>query len=250
MALHAAVLTYFDTVVRLGSIRKAADRLNVASSAINRQILKLENYLGTPLFERLPRGMRLTSAGEVLIRHIRDTLREFDLVRAEIAELSGLRKGMVVIAAVEGVTADFLPRIISRFHKNYPGISFTVNIVDSVQVLSMLRSNDADIGLVFNPPARSGVKLVTSIPLKIGAIMAPNHPLAKRTTLRLSECQTYPLILPDITHPNRDWLNSLLKNPTVGSHPAAVSNSFHLMSAAHELGIAFQTSVGHRKRNQ
>lgn len=246
MALHASVLSYFDTVVRLGSIRKAADRLNVASSAINRQILKLEQYLGTPLFERLPRGMRLTPAGEVLIRHIRNTLREFDLARAEISELSGLRKGIVVIAAVEGVAADFLPKIMSTFHKSYPGISFTVNIANSAHVLSLLRSNDADIGLIFNPPPRSGVKLVASISMTIGAIMAPNHPLAKRKSLRLSECQSYPLILPDITHPNRDWLNSLFDDLGVGPHPAAVSNSFHLMRglAGHELGIAFQTSIG------
>ena len=99
MPLHASVLKYFDMVVRLGSIRQAADRLNVASSAINRQIIKLEKYLGTPLFERLPRGMRLTPAGEVLIGHVRNTLRDFDAVLAEIEDFKGSRKGIVAVAA-------------------------------------------------------------------------------------------------------------------------------------------------------
>src|ERR1700750_2052167 len=58
--LHARILTYLDEVARLGSIRKAAARLNVASSAINRQILALEMELGAPIFERMPRRLRLT----------------------------------------------------------------------------------------------------------------------------------------------------------------------------------------------
>jgi len=246
MPLHASVLKYFDMVVRLGSIRQAADRLNVASSAINRQIIKLEKYLGTPLFERLPRGMRLTPAGEVLIGHVRNTLRDFDAVLAEIEDFKGSRKGIVAVAAVEGVAADFLPKIISDFHKDYPGISFTITILESDKVLSMLQANGADIGLMFNPPARSGVKLEASVSLKLGAIMAPTHPLAKRKAIRLAECQGYPLILPDITHPNRYWLNSILNDPSRDVHPAASSNSFQLMRALAKdgLGIAFQTTVG------
>jgi DNA-binding transcriptional LysR family regulator len=246
MPLHASVLKYFDMVVRLGSIRKAADRLNVASSAINRQIIKLEKHLGTPVFERLPRGMRLTPAGEVLISHVRNTLRDFNSVLAEIEDLKGLRKGLVAIAAVEGVAADFLPKIISDFHKEYPGISFTITILESDKVLSILQSNGADIGLMFNPPGRSGVKLEASISLKIGAIMSPSHPLGKRKAIRLAECRGYPLILPDITHPNRYWLNSILNDPNREVHPTASSNSFQLMRALakYDLGIAFQTTVG------
>ena len=63
--MHAAVLRYFDQVARLGSIRRAAEALHVASSAVNRQIIKLEAEIGTPLFERLRSGVRLTAAGEL-----------------------------------------------------------------------------------------------------------------------------------------------------------------------------------------
>ncbi|HUD88673.1 MAG TPA: LysR family transcriptional regulator, partial [Xanthobacteraceae bacterium] len=65
------LLTYVDAVARHGSIRKAADALNVASSALNRQILDLESDLGSALFERLPRGVRLTAAGEVFLAYVR-----------------------------------------------------------------------------------------------------------------------------------------------------------------------------------
>ena len=76
----------------LGSIRKASARLNVASSAINRQILALENELGAPIFERMPRRLRLTATGEVLIAHVRDTLKGHQRVEAHIEALKGLTR--------------------------------------------------------------------------------------------------------------------------------------------------------------
>jgi DNA-binding transcriptional LysR family regulator len=79
--LHARILTYLDEVARLGSIRKAAARLNVASSAINRQILALENEIGTPIFECMPRRLRLTATGELLIAHVRETLKSNQMWR-------------------------------------------------------------------------------------------------------------------------------------------------------------------------
>ena len=91
--MHAAVLRYFDHVARQGSIRKAAEALSVASSAVNRQILRLEDEIGVPLFERSRAGVRPTAAGELLLRHVRETQIEFQRARAEIASLGGTVSG-------------------------------------------------------------------------------------------------------------------------------------------------------------
>jgi DNA-binding transcriptional LysR family regulator len=85
--LHARILTYLDEVARSGSIRKAAARLNVASTAINRQIIALEEEMGQRLFDRIPRRLRLTAAGEVLIEHVRDTLKAFERTKARLDAL-------------------------------------------------------------------------------------------------------------------------------------------------------------------
>ncbi len=74
--MHAAALRYLEEVARAGSIRQAAERLNVAASAINRQILKTVDEFGVQLFERLPRGLRLTPAGGLPVRHARPTLHD------------------------------------------------------------------------------------------------------------------------------------------------------------------------------
>ncbi|MFT9298953.1 MAG: LysR family transcriptional regulator, partial [Gluconobacter sp.] len=79
--LHSRLLIYLDTVARCGSIRKAGEQLNVASTAINRQILTLEDNLGTPIFQRLPRKLVLTAAGEILLAHVRETLKNMNLTR-------------------------------------------------------------------------------------------------------------------------------------------------------------------------
>jgi molybdenum-dependent DNA-binding transcriptional regulator ModE len=86
---HLRFLRYFDEVARTGSIRQAAERLHVAPSAVNRRIQDLEDELGVPLFERLPRGMRLTAAGELFVQYVRGRASALDQVRSEIEELQG-----------------------------------------------------------------------------------------------------------------------------------------------------------------
>src|SRR5476649_2004153 len=71
---HTRFLRYVDAVARAGSIRRAAERLHLASSAVNRRILDLEEELGAPIFERLPRGVRLTAAGELFVAYVRRRL--------------------------------------------------------------------------------------------------------------------------------------------------------------------------------
>ena len=92
--MHARVLTYVDEVARQGSIRAAADKLNVAASAISRQIKSLEEDLGTPIFNRAPRSLTLTAAGEILLVHIRETLREMVQVHMQVV-VEVVRRGSV-----------------------------------------------------------------------------------------------------------------------------------------------------------
>ena len=101
--LHSRMLRYLDEVARCGSIRQAAERLNVASSAINRQILALEAELGTPIFQRLPRKLRLTATGELVIGHVRETLKEHRRVQSRIHDLKGLGAGEVTLATMNGL---------------------------------------------------------------------------------------------------------------------------------------------------
>ena len=114
--MHAAVLRYFEAVAEDGSIRRASERLHISPSAVNRQILKIEDYFGTPLFERRPDGMRLTDAGQLVLRHSRETLQDFARLRGDIDNLRGIVSGVVTIATLDSLTVHFC-------RKHWPGSS-------------------------------------------------------------------------------------------------------------------------------
>jgi len=102
------VFLYVDAIARAGSIRKAAETVHVAASALNRQLRELETDMGVELFERLPRGMRPTGAGEMLLAHIRQQKRDFEQLNARIGELRGMRRAQIRITAHETGTRDLL----------------------------------------------------------------------------------------------------------------------------------------------
>ena len=88
---HLRFLRYIDEVARAGSIRKAAEQLHVTASAVNRRIMDIEEELGAPLFERRARGVRLTAAGELFLRYIREQAGDVARVQSQIEDLKGLR---------------------------------------------------------------------------------------------------------------------------------------------------------------
>jgi DNA-binding transcriptional LysR family regulator len=85
---HLRIMRYVDEVARTGSIRKAADHLNITASAVNRRIMDLEEELGAQLFERRPRGVRLTAAGEVFVHYLREQDGGAERMKSQIEETS------------------------------------------------------------------------------------------------------------------------------------------------------------------
>jgi DNA-binding transcriptional LysR family regulator len=244
--MHAAVLRYFDRVARLGSIRRAAESLNVASSAVNRQIIKLEDETGTALFERLRTGVRLTAAGEVLLRHARETLIDYDRARADMATLSGTVTGNVRIISLESLIERFMPAVVTELAQAYPQMTLTVVGVDPGAIADELRSGRHDFGVLLVDKRHSRVDVVESFPTAIGAVMRPDHPLANRRKLTLTECSKHPVVMMN----DRWLLEGVMATEFAKSGarllPRIVSNSIDFMRQIilAGLGIGFFTPVG------
>src|ERR1700733_543260 len=139
------LLTYVDAVARHGSIRKAAEALNVASSALNRQILDLELDLGSDLFERLPRGVRLTAAREAFLAYTRQAISELKAVESQVEQLRGLVRGQVGVAAVESVAGELLPAAITQFQVTHPNVRFNVRIGAPDDLIAGLTADQVDL---------------------------------------------------------------------------------------------------------
>jgi DNA-binding transcriptional LysR family regulator len=226
--LHGRMLRYLDEIVRSGSIRKASARLNVASSAINRQLLALEAELGAPLFERLPRGLRLTAAGEMLIAHVRQTLKDHDRLRRRIEGLKGLRHGKVAIGTVSGLASGLLSTVIADFRAKHPFIRVTVRNASLDALIAAVLSGDLDLVLAYNLPRHPRLRVLADVGCPLGAVVAPDHPLARETKLRLADCLDYPLVLPDSSVTIRMILDEVIP-PQPEILPVLESNSTDLL---------------------
>lgn len=244
---HLLDLRYIDAVARAGSIRKAAEALAITSTALNRRILAVEQDLGVPIFERLPRGVRLSAAGEIFIHHVRSQLSDIDRVRSQIADLSGERRGHVSIACSQAVLPVFLPEQIALYRKEHPAVTFNVYRRDRDAAEQALIDHTADIALVFEPVRLSEFQTLIGIRQPLHALMAKDHPLAAKSgPVRLHECLRYPIALPTALYGVRNILDVTTLHSSSKLRPSVESDSFEFLRhhARKDNTITFQIPIG------
>jgi len=229
ISMHARVLRYFDEVVRRGSIRRAAEHLHVAPTAINRQILDLEAELGAPLFERIHKRLHLTPLGEMVLAHVRQTLREHDALQARIAEIKGARRGMVTVATTSGLAGALMPSLVHDFRQQHPGIAVRVADLPVDGIVAAVEQGDADLGLGYDLPEVAAFRVAASRDWSIGAVVAPGHPLAAQPSALLAEVAGYPLILPAPTLSIRALVDDAFARQSIDVTPAVESTSVVLI---------------------
>lgn len=244
MPVFATVVRYFEEVARYGSIRRAAEHLHVTASAVNRQILKLEEEFGLPLFDRLPRGVRLTAAGTLLLSALRRLSRDFAAAVSEVDAMRGLRKGHVTIAALQFLAESLLPEVISSLRQKHGGITCSVFTRTTEEILRAVVEGDADLGICYEPPAAYPVAKVAKRTTAIGAVVSARHPLAARTQLRMQACLDYPLVLPTPEMELRVLIERSRPRSLPRFQPAIETNSIQLIKLLLErgAGVGFLTS--------
>lgn len=243
---HLKPLTYLIEVAKIGSIRKAAESMAITPSALNRRILALEEELGGPVFERLPRGVRLNTAGEILIHHIRNQASDMDRVRSQIADLAGVRRGHVSIACSQALLPYFLPEQIRTYRSEHPAVTFSIHLRDREAAERSLVEHEADIALVFEPTRFADFHTLMTVRQPVCAVVAADHPLAGRASVRLRECQQYPLALPLAPYGVRFLLDASAARLSTRLEPLFQSDSFEFLVAfggSPDI-IAFQIPIG------
>ena len=246
MHLHARAIRYFDMIRRCGSIRDAARQLHVASSAVNRQLLQLEESLGTPLFERMPTGLRLTPAGEVFSRHVITVLQDEQRLSSELEMLRGVRRGAVSVAAVEGLNADLMPAVLTQMHRQYPTVQIQVRTCGSEQAAQAVVQAEADVGIGFSVRRHDGLRQCTVGRFMLGAIVPPEHPLARLPRVDFASCAAYPLILPAPTLSMHQLLQPVIAHHKRGQQVLLETSSVELAKSLVERGVGlfFQSRLG------
>lgn len=232
----STALRYFLTVVDTGSINGAAARLNVVSSAVSRQIAGLEQRLHNQLFERHPKGMRVTEVGRILADHARRVEADAARTYAEIDGQNGRYTQTVKIAGAPGFAAGALPRKFAAFQVEHPTIRFKLHILDAGLVAERVRSAQADIGVTYSHTAEKDIAVIYSHPAEIVAVMRPGHPLAASESLHITQLSAYPLALPDGGSALRQVLDMACSLYNVTLSPAFTSNlpdaAYHYVQAS------------------
>ena len=187
----------FDEVARRGSIRKAAESLHLTAAAVHQQVLNLEEQVGTPLFDRLPRGMQLTTAGEIMVAAVRRAQRDFDHALTQVEDLRSLRRGHINLAVSHSSAEQLVPEVIEAAMKSYPGVTYGVRSGNGESILKWVANGEADVGFCLRREPPPGVEEVRAFPQQLGLVTAPGHALLTPPGRlpRLRDCLDQPLIL-------------------------------------------------------
>lgn len=243
--MQTTSLRYFLAVARTGSIAAASGHLHVAASAISRQIANLEAELDCVLFERRPRGMVPSPAGELLAQHAHQMLVRSDQVVTEIRELEGLARGLIRTACSEGFALDIVPNAVADFHAAHPGIRFAVTMLPPAQVTQVVAAGEADIGITFALTPTTLVEVLYDGLVEMIALAAPDHPLAREPALHLADLPNYPLALTTQDTTLRRVFDAVCLQEGIAVEPVLTANSLSalLPFVRRSRGIALMSAL-------
>ena len=182
-------LRYFVAVGEEEHFGRAAQRLRVAQPALSRQIQDLEREIGFKLFDRLSRGVKISSAGRLFLEEARRLLQQLNEAteraqRVARGQSGTLRVGFTENASWRGVGTDSL----HLFRERYPDAELQLNPLPSLQQLEAVRSGRLDAGFMFNPPKPD--RELDQLPVAVNSLalaVPAAHPLSKLKNLRLRD---------------------------------------------------------------
>lgn len=179
-------LAVFESVAQHLSFSAAAKALHLTQPAVSMQIRQLEDAAGIALVERIGKRIDLTEAGRELARCARDVQTRLKEADDALAALQGLRGGQLEIAVVS-TAKYFAPQLLAEFRRRHAEVSLRLMVSNREAVVRALQENRADLVIMGQPPRGLDVeaKVFARHPLVI--IAAPDHPLAKRKRLRLTD---------------------------------------------------------------
>ncbi|WP_433085655.1 LysR family transcriptional regulator [Dactylosporangium sp. CA-052675] len=191
-------LTSFDlllSVARLGSVGRAAAAHGISQPAASARLRQLERRLGVTLLDRGPRGSSLTETGALIADWARAAVDAADALAAGIAALRASRHSRLAVAASQTVAEYLLPAWLVALHAGSPGLSVTLQALNSSDVAARVLGGEADLGFVEGPSVPGGLDAAVVGADRLTVIVAPGHPWARRRRgITAAELAATPLV--------------------------------------------------------
>src|SRR5947207_6091407 len=178
------------------SFSAAAEKLGYTQSAVSQQIAALEREAGSILIERHPRGIRLTDAGEALVRHADKILARLAEAEAELEAIAGLRGGRLRLGSFPTAGATLMPKAIAEFSSRHPGVELSLAEAEPDESLPRLKAGELDLILVDDSPLTDDedVEYTHLLDDPLHLALHPDHPLVSRRRLRFEDLAAEPWI--------------------------------------------------------
>jgi DNA-binding transcriptional LysR family regulator len=195
-------LRYFRTVAREEHFSRASQQLRIAQPALSRQIRDLETELGVELFERLPRGVRLSAAGRAFLVEVEEILTRVDGAIERTKRFAGGHLGTVRVGLSELVAADeFISRRLRDFRGNEPGVLLELRSIGALLQISVFNEAQLDASICYDANiGERDARLLQSAKIGRGEVMLAvhnSHPLAQRESVRMDEIAQEPMLWPE-----------------------------------------------------
>ena len=226
-------LVYFQVTVEAGSIRRAAARLNIAPSAVSRQIGLLEEAMAASLIERTRDGVQPTRVGEMLLDYILQREKLDQHLGERLDAYQRLETGEIRLIIGEGFVGDIINSPLRAFRKQYPGITLKVDTGSMQSIIDSVIEDEADIGLMYHERVHPQLRFWHSSPQPLVAIMSPEHPLASEAhALTLEEVAQHPMALWGPSHGVRQLMDDGFREAGVRPHMVVQTNSMEVLKQA------------------
>ncbi|WP_332604593.1 LysR family transcriptional regulator [Acinetobacter sp. ESBL14] len=234
---------YFIAVAKTGSLRKAADQLFISVSAVHRQIVLAEEELGVALFERLPSGLKLTLAGELLYADLRSWQKEFQITQKRLNEIQGIQRGSIDFGMIAALSESFVSAVMQSIVEQYPWINFKVRVLDSDRIADLVINAELDFGLILNPKHQHQLQISAFIEMPLGFVIPKQHPLAHKEKIYFSDTLEFNHIVPAEPLVIHDHVTALYKKQDFHPRHTIECNDIHMMISLlrQNLGISIMS---------
>ena len=212
----------FLHIAELHSFSRTARQLGYSQSAVSSQIAQLEAELGTPLFDRVGKTVRLTDAGQTFLGYARTLLEtalqeeisagEQDSTEAQAALQPAQQvRGSLRIALADSVCSTFLPGLLQRYHARCPQVELVLHTASSDEMLQLLSTNQVDLVYTLDQPLlQPALVLAADVPEPVCFIASPQHPLAQESVLPLDILPRQEFLLTERGMSYRDALDQCM----------------------------------------
>ncbi|MGH1543479.1 MAG: LysR family transcriptional regulator [Arenicella sp.] len=189
-------VVYLYEAVTQGTVRAAADKLNISASAVSRQISLLEKELSVTLIERHRKGVTPTEAGDVVLMHYRNMIANEEDCLSKLGALQSLHTGHVSLAIGEGFVDEMMSGPLAEFHQKHPDLTVSVSVDGTNEIIRKVEFDEAHLGILFHPTNSTGIRSHVISKQAICAIVHPDHVLAGfKGPVEVEQLLAYPLAL-------------------------------------------------------